>query len=814
MRRLYYLDMSTEGLLIKHKRSFDDLVQSLFDIGKEFERDEKIVLYANSLLQKTFSTWIQSQMAFVDTMTFTEFKGCVREEARCLNVCRFNEDLTSMDPDTVRANLAHSNRPRIFPSRKPGISKCNHCGYRGHRENECHKRIAEEYIARQARKAQTPKRPSGKGKGQNGKNGAANLANTNANIDDGSGTASSYNGIFGGLAFCLKAAHNVKVQQTKGVWIKDNGAMHHMHYDKELFTGYHCFKHKLYVGGIGSSLKSVGVGDVTITDPNGHSRTLKRVLHVSKLKSGLMSLNTLALAGLDSTITKDGCTVMDGEFRIHSPIRNGLCAWSENCEVGAARALLTKMMPMKPMLTDWHERLGHVSKHILLKSSDAIADLDLDFNDETNEDHQTPCESCILGKHARAPFPARSNRREKPLELVHSDLAEASVLSLGGGKYVLTFTDDATCQGNVFILANKMASTVLNAFKDYQAWAERQTRHRIKEIRMDRGKEYMGNMIEYLKSQSIEYNPNAGYSPQSNGVAERMNRMLFEMACTMLHSSGAPSELWGEAVLAAAHIRNRLPTSTLDGKTPYEAWTGRKPTVAHIRKWRCKIYRHINKKVGRKKLDKKSMIGFLVGYEAGNIYRIYHPKTRAFKVSRDVKFSENVFIGTKRPDHDNAKHQDNASALSDALQIFDTPGPAPSAHSIEEQADEAPAPIIYPEIIVQPPPRPSNIPPLSSTKPTEKPPNRRLRRQIAHAFKATLKGNWNWPRNYREAMDTVDAPQWKLAMKTELQSINKNNTWDLVPRPKDAKVVKSRWVMRTKDNGTYKARFCARGFTQ
>jgi Reverse transcriptase (RNA-dependent DNA polymerase) len=77
-----------------------------------------------------------------------------------------------------------------------------------------------------------------------------------------------------------------------------------------------------------------------------------------------------------------------------------------------------------------------------------------------------------------------------------------------------------------------------------------------------------------------------------------------------------------------------------------------------------------------------------------------------------------------------------------------------------------------------------------------------------------LKGNWKWPRNYQEAMEAEDAKQWELAMQKEYESIMKNETWTLVPRPKDAKVVKSRWVLRTKDNGMYKARFCAKGFTQ
>ena len=97
-----------------------------------------------------------------------------------------------------------------------------------------------------------------------------------------------------------------------------------MHHDKFLFANYHHLKHRLYVGAIGSGLKAVGVGNIEIRDSDVKSHILESVLHVPALKCGLMSLNTLALVGLNSTITKDGCVVTDGDFRIHSPIRNGL----------------------------------------------------------------------------------------------------------------------------------------------------------------------------------------------------------------------------------------------------------------------------------------------------------------------------------------------------------------------------------------------------------------------------------------------------------------------------------------------------------
>jgi transposase InsO family protein len=593
-----------------------------------------------------------------------------------------------------------------------------------------------------------------------------------------------------------------------------------MHHNKSIFSDYHPLKNRLYVGGIGSGLMAVGVGNVSITDPASNTRILKKVLHVPKLKNGLMSLNQLALEGWTSIITKDGCIVTHGEFKIHSPIRNGLCVWSQNEEVSETTESVALLAKSKVSLTDWHERLGHVSKDTLVKFGEsAIEDLDLDQHDHSDDStvHRRPCKGCMHGKQPRQPFHSLGKRRDKPLELVHSDLSESNVISLGGGKHVLTFVDDRARHCRVYILSNKTPSTVLKAFKEYQAWAERQSGHKIKELRTDRGTEYMGEMIEYIKSQGIEHNPTAAHSSQSNGVAERMNRTLFDMACPMLDAAEAPIELWAEAILAACHIRNRLPSRSLDGKSPHEAWTGMKPTIGHIRKFGCAVYRHINKKTGRKKLHKKSMLGYLVGYDSTGIYRIYHPKTKKIKVSRDVVFSENVFFGVRRVN--------NSDEILSTDNDVDVPDSESESHFEQNEQNEIPAaPIIHDEIAtaaeppVPPVPFTPSVPPheygTRSTTGSLKPPNRRQRRMIARAFKAVLKGNVNWPTSYLDAMSRDDAKQWESAMRKEYDSIMKNNTWKLVPRPKHAKVVKSRWVTRIKDDNLYKARFCAKGFTQ
>ena len=95
-----------------------------------------------------------------------------------------------------------------------------------------------------------------------------------------------------------------------------------MHHDKSIFSDYH---------------------------------PLKKVLHVSKLKNGLMSLNTLALEGWTSTIMKNSCIVNHGEFKIHSPIRNGLCVWNQNKGVSETTefiSLLAKSSKDYVSLTD------------------------------------------------------------------------------------------------------------------------------------------------------------------------------------------------------------------------------------------------------------------------------------------------------------------------------------------------------------------------------------------------------------------------------------------------------------------------------
>ena len=118
--------------------------------------------------------------------------------------------------------------------------------------------------------------------------------------------------------------------------------------------------------------------------------------------------------------------------------------------------------------TLWHRRMGHAHQHMIKH---------LRKNTEGGP-HQTTnapngaCEGCEKGKSKRLPFPALQWRAKRPLNLVHSDLDEMPVLSIGGYKYTATYLDNYSSFGVMFYLKKK--SDEFAAFKQYKAWAERQ----------------------------------------------------------------------------------------------------------------------------------------------------------------------------------------------------------------------------------------------------------------------------------------------------------------------------------------------------
>ena len=163
----------------------------------------------------------------------------------------------------------------------------------------------------------------------------------------------------------------------------------------------------------------------------------------------------------------------------------------------------------------------------------------------------------------------------------------------------------------------------------------------IRTVRSDQGGEYTANEFEaFCTQQGIRHQTTPAYTPQLNGVAERKNRTILDMARSLLKAKKLPKQYWAEAVSCAVYLLNRCPTKSLQGVIPEEAWSGHKPSVTHLRVFGCVAYAKIPD-ARRRKLDDKSEKCIFVGYGERRMgYRLYNPITKKVITSRDVIFEE------------------------------------------------------------------------------------------------------------------------------------------------------------------------------
>jgi transposase InsO family protein len=135
---------------------------------------------------------------------------------------------------------------------------------------------------------------------------------------------------------------------------------------------------------------------------------------------------------------------------------------------------------------------------------------------------------------------------------------------------------------------------------------ENLTECKIKTLRSDRGGEFLSNIFAGVCEEAgIRRQLTAPYSPQQNGVVERRNRTVVEMARSMLKSMEVPGKFWGEAVRHAVYLLNRLPTKPMGEQTPFEAWNGRKLHLGHLKVFGCLA--HVKQTTPHlKKLDDRS----------------------------------------------------------------------------------------------------------------------------------------------------------------------------------------------------------------
>lgn len=334
----------------------------------------------------------------------------------------------------------------------------------------------------------------------------------------------------------------------------------------------------------------------------------------------------------------------------------------------------------------WHFRLGHVGAQRMraLLQHDYVVGFPLKSVADL-----TFCPSCALGKQQRKKFPIGSHRSPEPLGLIHTDLlGPMQTPSLQGSLYQVTFIDDYTRYGWMYYLSAK--SDTFSIFCSWQSEVETQSNRKVKILRSDGGGEFNNAAFNHhCLSHGIIRQITIPHTPEQNKVAERRHRTQVEMGRSMLKHASLSNHFWAEALNTANYLLNRLPTKAVEGLTPYEAWSHRKPNLSHLRIFGCEAYVHVPKAL-RRKLDSKSQVGILLGYgETVKAYRIYLKDSQRLVFARDVIFNEQPLL--------TSPVIVKASSSSDVFSPDSTPGEDLSFSALGEDEWELPSPSQAPE---------------------------------------------------------------------------------------------------------------------
>jgi transposase InsO family protein len=268
-----------------------------------------------------------------------------------------------------------------------------------------------------------------------------------------------------------------------------------------------------------------------------------------------------------------------------------------------------------------HARTGHIPFQTLAKmvKEGHITGVNVSAS-QFLEASKLTCGICVQAKTARAPFHASQRETTRVLELVHSDLCEFPIHSLGGGKYVLVVIDDFSKFCAVKILKRKdQAKFELQAILNQ--W-ETLTGEKVHTLRTDRGGEFVNAELQgYLSDKGITHEQSIAYAHQQNGKAERTNRSLTDTVRALLLQAKFPSYMWAEAMQFACYLHNiqfKKKTQT----TPQYRFLGSVPDVSTLRIFGCLVYYRVPEEL-RKKLDPRARVGFYLGPE---------PNSKGFRV--------------------------------------------------------------------------------------------------------------------------------------------------------------------------------------
>lgn len=624
------------------------------------------------------------------------------------------------------------------------------------------------------------------------------------------------------------------------LWYLDNGASNHMTGIKESFAVLDLNVTGQVRFGDGSKVMIHGKGSLLFECKNGDQLLIPDVYYIPALTSNILSLGQLTEEGYDIRMRGDLLKMEDATGRSVLKIQRSVNRLYKIMLKNAKPVCLAINMNDEAWI--WHARMGHVNFGVL----ETMAQRKMVEGLPCISHPTQVCEGCLFAKQTRKSFPSETSwRASKPLEMIHADLCgPISPETIGGNKYFLLIVDDFTRFMWIFLMKTK--DETFDLFKKFKIQVEKGKPNKIQILRTDRGGEFNSyQFTEFCRAQGIKRQLTAPYTPQQNGVVERRNRTVVEMTRSLLKAMQVPDRLWGEAARHTVYLLNRILTKSVKNVTPYEAWKGVKPKLSHIRVFGCIAYAKNLR--GMTKLSDRSRALVNLGMEDGSkAYRLLDPKTLKIVVARDVVFDEQSKWAWEQDQSDNgmtttgwvnirvngqesSKQQSDSGQLSNPGQMqTQIGGMSPNTPITPNSSSYFGGNSNYSYSSTQS----SSWSPQNETVPFDHTPFQGFRsiddifqnseKLTDEQVKEMYQQNQELllvddePATYEEA---ASEESWKNAMKTELASIEKNNTWKLTQLPPGHKAIGLKWVFKLKRDASgkvmkHKARLVAKGYVQ
>jgi hypothetical protein len=324
-----------------------------------------------------------------------------------------------------------------------------------------------------------------------------------------------------------------------------------------------------------------------------------------------------------------------------------------------------------------------------------------------------------------------------------------------------------------------------------------------------------------------------------NGIAERTNRTLLDLARTLLIANNLPKSLWAEAIEYCVQILNAITIHKTHNKSAYELIYGKEPYLGKVHPFGTKCF-YYAQYINKQKLDPRGKPGILVGFgDDIDGYRIWIPGTISVRRTKDVVFPEpspfktlGEFTAepspsvTQQGNQPRPNNKEDSSTTNETSDSTTAPDNQPAASALNDVGTDT-ASHSEDQVTPNEPQGQQNPANDRQMKKSSRPDQRlrdcsKLEPPDRYGFNFTFAGNTEAlrePASYKEATESKDREKWIIAMTEEYQSMLSLGVWELTELPSGQRAIGCKWVYKLKKDSSgdvcrYKARLVLKGFSQ